>query len=89
MIRVHLFVGGAIGQGAFEPLFKAIFKREERTMRDQYDAEFFGEFHEAFAETVDAGLTFVAGLFRRARGWAARRERGTAEACAARAVRKS
>ncbi|MBC7987205.1 MAG: hypothetical protein H7X93_11150 [Sphingomonadaceae bacterium] len=36
-------------------------------MRDQYDAEFFGEFHEAFAETVDTGLAFVAGLLRRLR----------------------
>lgn len=41
-------------------------------MRDQYDAQFFGEFHEAFAETIDAGLAPVAGLFRRARDLAAR-----------------
>lgn len=49
-------------------------------MRDQYDAEFFGEFHEAFAETVDAGLAVVAGLFQRARGLAARPPRRPGEA---------
>lgn len=36
-------------------------------MRDQYDAEFFAEFHEAFAETVDKGIALAAGLFRRLR----------------------
>jgi len=41
-------------------------------MRDQYDAEFFAEFHEAFADAIDRGIGCVAGLFRGRRAPAAK-----------------